>query len=167
MCLCDERGEGALWGLFYHGTNLICEGSILTTSSPSKDPHLINHDIGGGTTAYELREEGTGIKSTTNYKTWVMTRWQRLQGGQPRLVSHRRYSSKKHTVPAGHQLQKLAQHGSRTQWQLSGWSQFRGQEVLYIKGQHNWSSPSPKEQTDLMPIGHLEEEKVEQDNLEN
>ena len=29
------RGEGALWGLFYKGTNLIYEGPTLKTYSPS------------------------------------------------------------------------------------------------------------------------------------
>ena len=33
-----EGDEGALWSLFYEGTNLIHEDSILMTSSPSKGP---------------------------------------------------------------------------------------------------------------------------------
>ena len=40
----SERYEGALWSLFYNGTNSIHEGSAFITDAPLRSPHLlINH----------------------------------------------------------------------------------------------------------------------------
>ena len=39
------RGKGALWGLYYKGTNPIHEGSTLMTSSPPKGPTSSYHHL--------------------------------------------------------------------------------------------------------------------------